>query len=193
MFVDLTIKDFLAKIASKDAVPGGESVSALNGIIATALTEMVANRTIGNKKYAEVEGQMKTIATEASIIRERLIRNSDAGNNVSSEAMISPDVAKEKVEASMRIAEEIASVMEAIVYVAHKGDRDVLSDLCVAMLSARSCVLGALLNVRIYLVSVADETFAGRMKEKAIHLASEAVRIENKLFDWIKAKDYQVR
>lgn len=56
---------------------GGGSISALNGAIATALTEMVANLTIGKKKYADVEGQMRTIATEAAIIRERLIRDID--------------------------------------------------------------------------------------------------------------------
>ena len=43
MLVDLTIKDFLAETASNAPVPGGGSISALNGAIATALTEMVAN------------------------------------------------------------------------------------------------------------------------------------------------------
>lgn len=77
MLVDLTIKEFLAETASNAPVPGGGSISALNGAIATALTEMVANLTIGKKKYADVEGQMKTIATEAALIRERLIRDID--------------------------------------------------------------------------------------------------------------------
>ena len=58
MLVDLTIKGFLAETAGSAPVPGGGSISALNGAIATALTEMVANLTIGKKKYADVEGQM---------------------------------------------------------------------------------------------------------------------------------------
>ena len=61
MLVDLTIKGFLAETASNAPVPGGGSISALNGAIATALTEMVANLTIGKKKYADVEGQMRTV------------------------------------------------------------------------------------------------------------------------------------
>ena len=72
MLADLTIKDFLAETAGSAPVPGGGSISALNGAIAAALTEMVAHLTVGKKKYAEVEGQMKTIATEAALIRERL-------------------------------------------------------------------------------------------------------------------------
>ena len=42
MLVDLTIKGFLAETAGSAPVPGGGSISALNGAIATALTEMVA-------------------------------------------------------------------------------------------------------------------------------------------------------
>ena len=55
MLADLTIKGFLAETAGNAPVPGGGSISALNGAIATALTEMVANLTIGKKKYAEVD------------------------------------------------------------------------------------------------------------------------------------------
>ena len=155
MLVDLTIKEFLAETASNAPAPGGGSISALNGAIATALTEMVANLTIGKKKYADVEGQMKTIATEAALV-------------------------------PMQVAEEIASVMETVIYVAHKGNRNAVTDACVAMMTARTCVLGALLNVRINLASIKDEAFVKQMKVKADHLESEAIRIETKLLDWVK-------
>ena len=56
---DLTVKGFLDKTASNEPVPGGGSISALNGAIASALAEMVANLTIGRKKYVEVEDIMK--------------------------------------------------------------------------------------------------------------------------------------
>ena len=38
MLADLTIKDFLAETAGSAPVPGGGSISALNGAIAAALT-----------------------------------------------------------------------------------------------------------------------------------------------------------
>ena len=47
MLADLTIKDFLAETAGSAPVPGGGSISALNGAIAAALTEMVAHLTVG--------------------------------------------------------------------------------------------------------------------------------------------------
>lgn len=206
MLVDLTIKGFLAETAGSAPVPGGGSISALNGAIATALTEMVANLTIGKKKYADVEGQMRTIATEAALIRERLIRDidrdSEAYDRVFDAFKLPKDTEEEKAERSrviqdatkeaamvpMQVAEEIASVMETIIYVAHKGNRNAVTDACVAMMAARTCVLGALLNVRINLTSIKDEVFVRRMSEKADYLESEAIRIEKKLLDWAKGQ-----
>ena len=171
MLVDLTIKGFLAETAGSAPVPGGGSISALNGAIATALTEMVANLTIGKKKYADVEGQMRTIATETE--EEKAERS-----------RVIQDATKQAAMVPMEVAEEIASVMETIIYVAHKGNRNAVTDACVAMMTARTCVLGALLNVRINLTSIKDEAFVKRMSEKADFLESEAIRIEKKLLDW---------
>lgn len=204
MLADLTIKAFLAETASNAPVPGGGSVSALNGAIATSLTEMVANLTIGKKKYAEVEGQMKTIAIEAAAIRERLVRDIDRDSeayNLVFAAFKLPketeeqlalrnqaiqEATKEAARVPMQVAEEVATVMETIIYVAHKGNRNAVTDACVAMMAARTCVLGALLNVRINLSSIQDEVFVRKMTAKADLLESEAVRIEKKLLDWVK-------
>lgn len=204
MLADLTIKGFLAETAGNAPVPGGGSISALNGAIATALTEMVANLTLGKKKYADVEGQMKVIATEASLIRDRLIRDIDRDSEAydrvfaayklpkdtdgekAERARVIQDSLKEAAKVPMNVAEEVASVMETIIYVAHKGNRNAVTDACVAMMAARTCVLGALLNVRINLASIEDEAFVKRMESKADFLESEAIRIEQKLLDWVK-------
>lgn len=204
MLADLTIKGFLAETAGSAPVPGGGSISALNGAIAAALTEMVAHLTVGKKKYAEVEGQMRTIATEAALIRERLTayidKDSEAYDRVfaafklpketeaeqAERSRVIQDATKEAALVPMQVAEEIGSVMESIIYVAHKGNRNAVTDACVAMMAARTCVLGALLNVRINLSSIHDEAFVKRMTEKADALEADAIRVEKKLLDWIK-------
>ena len=86
MLTELTVKDFLNKVAGSDPVPGGGSIAALNGALASALAAMVANLAIGKKKYAEVQEDMQAIAQEA----ERLMgdftadidRDSDAYDRV---------------------------------------------------------------------------------------------------------------
>lgn len=198
------MKGFLAETASNAPVPGGGSISALNGAIAAALTEMVARLTIGKKKYAEVEGQMQTIAVEAEMIRERLIRyideDSEAYEQVFAAFKLPKETDEEKAERNrviqeatkeaarvpMKVAEEIASVMESVIYVAHKGNRNAVTDACVAMMTARTCVLGALFNVRINLGSIQDADFVRRMTEKCDLLEAEAIRVEKKLLDWVK-------
>ena len=62
MLADLTVKDFLDKVACSDPVPGGGSIAALNGAIASALAAMVANLTIGKKGYELHEELMRHIS-----------------------------------------------------------------------------------------------------------------------------------
>ncbi len=204
MLADLTIKEFLARTAGSEPVPGGGSVSALSGAIATALTGMVAGLTVGKKKYEAVEGQMRTIAVEAAAIRERFVsyidKDSEAYDKVFSAFKLPKETDEEKAERSrviqeatkeatlvpMRVAEEMEAVMETIIYVARNGNQNAVTDACVAMMAARTCVLGAILNVRINLSSVKDEDFVERMQKKAGYLETDAVRLETELLDWVK-------
>ncbi|MEG1544573.1 MAG: cyclodeaminase/cyclohydrolase family protein [Tannerellaceae bacterium] len=204
MLVDLTIQAFLAETAGSAPVPGGGSISALCGAIAASLTEMVANLTIGKKKYIEVDGQMRVIAIEAAKVRQRLTacidKDSEAYDRVfaafklpketeeqqAERARVIEEATKEAARVPMQVAEEVLAVMETIIYVAHKGNQNAVTDACVAMMTARTCVLGALLNVRINLGSIQDEAFVLQMKEKADVMEEEVIRIEQKLLTWIK-------
>ena len=55
MLADLTVKDFLDKVAGNDPVPGGGSIAALGGALASALATMVTGLTIGKKGYEASE------------------------------------------------------------------------------------------------------------------------------------------
>lgn len=86
MLVDLTLKEFLNKVAGSDPVPGGGSIAALNGAIASALAAMVANLTIGKKGYEEHEELMQHIAgvalQEQNTFIEDIDRDSEAYDSV---------------------------------------------------------------------------------------------------------------
>jgi len=58
----LSVKEFIDKVTGNDPVPGGGSVSALNGSLAASLAAMVANLTVGRKKYAEVNDEMGALS-----------------------------------------------------------------------------------------------------------------------------------
>src|ERR1039457_2199515 len=67
-----TLSGFVAAVASNAPVPGGGSVAAHVGALGAALAEMVAGLTIGRKKYAAVEPEMKTLAEHAVTLGARL-------------------------------------------------------------------------------------------------------------------------
>ena len=185
MLVDLTIKGFLAETAGSAPVPGGGSISALNGAIAAALTEMVANLTIGKKKYADVEGQMRTIATEAAIIRERLIRDIDRDSEAYDRVFAAFKLPKETEEermartcamqeglkeaalVPMEVAETVASLFPTLETVVRKGNARAVTDGMVGTMLARTAVLGALFNVRVNLESIRDSDFTAALSARA--------------------------
>ena len=63
---------FLDVLASNAPTPGGGGAAALGGAIGMALSNMVGNLTVGKKKYAAVEDEVKALVEEGSRIIERL-------------------------------------------------------------------------------------------------------------------------
>lgn len=204
MLVELSVIEFLNKVGSKEPIPGGGSVAALNGGIASALTEMVANLTIGKKGYEDNQELMKHIAEIANRRRELFIadidRDADAYNKVFSCFKMPKDTEKQKTERSvaiqqatkaaatvpMEVARNAYELMEVIADVAHLGNQNAITDACVAMMAARSAVLGALMNVRINLGALKDKKFAREMAEEADKLEKMACDKERKVLEAVK-------
>lgn len=196
MLTDQTIKGFLAETAGEAPVPGGGSISALNGSIAAALTEMVANLTIGKKKYAEVEEEMKALACEAAKLREELVvdvdKDSEAYNRVFAAFKLPKETEEEKAfrseeiqkntkyaaEVPMEVARRASMLLPMIEAVIEKGNQNAITDGCVAMMCAKVAVVGALFNVRINLTSIKDSEFVARMTEEADRLEAEVIAKE---------------
>ena len=60
---DLSLNDFLARLASAAPTPGGGSVAALTGALAAGLGHMACALTVGKPKFADVEPQVRELAT----------------------------------------------------------------------------------------------------------------------------------
>lgn len=201
---DLTVKGLLDVTAGKDPVPGGGSISALSGSIAAALTEMVAGLTIGKKKYAEVEEQMKKLVERVQKIRQQLIldvdRDSEAYNVVFAAFQMPKETDEEKAARSaqiqeatkiaanvpMEVARRVYSLLSDIEEVVSNGNQNAVTDGCVAMMSARNAIIGALFNVRINLTSIKDEQFVADMTAEADRLEREVIEREAKVIEYTK-------
>ena len=203
MLVDLTVKDFLDKVAGSDPVPGGGSVAALNGAIASALAAMVASLTIGKKGYETHEELMRHIfdigVQSKNVFVEDIDRDSEAYDSVFACFKMPKASDEEKAARStaiqeatkfaalipMQVARNAYELMNIIMDVARLGNRNAVTDACVAMMAARSAVLGALMNVRINLASLKDKEFVSKLQNEADALEQHACEKEKELLDEI--------
>ncbi len=196
---DLTVKDFLNKVISNEPVPGGGSISALNAAIAASLTGMVANLTIGRKKYASVEDEMAEVVAQVTELQKRFIEDVDRDSEAYSKVMAAFKLPKETEEeiairkteiqeatkhaavVPLVVARDARRMMGLISEVAYKGNQNAFTDACVAMMCCRTAVVGAILNVRINLQSIEDENFVQELETEIQQLEQEAWEKENRL------------
>lgn len=201
MLVDLTVKAFLDKVAGSDPVPGGGSIAALNGAVASALAGMVAGLTVGKKGYEVCQEMMTHIQQLASEQQQHFVadidRDSEAYNRVfdcfklpkatdeekSARSVAIQAATRQAAEIPMEVARRAYELMRPIADVARLGNRNAVTDACVAMMAARSAVLGALMNVRINLGSLKDKAFAEQMQAEADALERKACAREKELLD----------
>jgi len=186
-----SMSGFVAAVASGAPVPGGGSVSALAGQLAAALAQMVAGLTVGRKKYAAVEGDMKELALQAVTLGNRLSalvqEDSDAYAVVSNAYKLPKETAEQTaardaaIQAALMGAAEVpletaracAAVAKLAVICANKGNTNAVSDAGVAALLAEAACRGAAYNVRINVSSMADKSAGAALAAEAAQLVRE--------------------
>ena len=188
MLADLTVKDFLDKVACSDPVPGGGSIAALNGALASSLSTMVARLTVGKKGYEVSEEVMQHAQTITLRLLDEfmaLIDKDSAAYNEVFACFKLPKTTDEEQAAlvPLEVARKALDMMSVIADVARLGNRNAVTDACVAMMSARTAVLGALLNVRINLGSLKDRDFVLQLQTEADAIEQTACQREKDLLD----------
>ena len=72
-FTEKTCEAFVAVLSSAAPVPGGGGAAALVGAVGTALGAMAGNLTVGRKKYAAVEEDIRAAVKRAEALQKRLL------------------------------------------------------------------------------------------------------------------------
>jgi len=196
MLVNKTVTGFVEITASNEPVPGGGSVSAFSASIAAALGEMVANLTIGRKKYVEVEEEMKEISEKLCKCKEVFLEYIDKDANSFDEVMQAFGMPKETdeekaartaaIQAGMKnaaavplaVAKGTVEMMPYIKIAVEKGNTNAVTDAAVAGMQARTAVLGALYNVKINLGSIKDADFVAKVSGEVAEIEKQAIAIE---------------
>ncbi|HUK62330.1 MAG TPA: glutamate formimidoyltransferase, partial [Dongiaceae bacterium] len=168
----VSLASFLDDISGPSPTPGGGTVAAFAGTLAAGLATMVANLTIGRKKYAGAEMAMRELKARAESLRGELLAlgRADAAafdqvlkagrmpqTTPAESAARGLAVDRANLEAArvpLRTAEACLEVARLALLAAKSGNANAITDAGVAGLLARAGGEGALLNVEINLKSL---------------------------------------
>ena len=171
----MKVKEFCDSVASKDPVPGGGAVGAVVAALGAALAEMVANLTIGKKKYQEWEAEMERVLEDMEKAREDLMdiahRDIKAFDSFMKALKLPKDTLEQKEERKRRmqeaiknaidvpyeLARKVRDIMKDVEIVTEFGNKNAVSDAVSASELCRASFEIARANVRINLKSIDDE------------------------------------
>ncbi|HEX9006763.1 MAG TPA: cyclodeaminase/cyclohydrolase family protein [Bacteroidota bacterium] len=192
-----TLSSFLDELASSSPAPGGGAVAALAGALGTALTVMVCNLTIGKKKYADVEEELKPVRSSAEELRamftqliERdtlafskvmeaygLPKDSDPQRALRTAAIT--EATKEAALVPLEVMKHCIDALALAQQVASKGNINSISDAGVSALMLHAACEGAALNVKINLAALSDSDFVGwKLDEVGSLLSTSRMMLE---------------
>ena len=188
----LAVDRFVDEVSTDSPAPGGGSVAALAGSLASALAAMVANLTVGKKGYEAVWDELAALAERAQAVKAQLVRAIDEDTEAFGGVLAAmrlpkgtPEQQAARDDAVERAYQDATRVplatarlcLEALALAAEaaaKGNASSASDAGVAALVARAGAEGAGLNVLTNLGSVRDERFKAECRREVAQLVADA-------------------
>ncbi|HJA72564.1 MAG TPA: cyclodeaminase/cyclohydrolase family protein [Candidatus Lachnoclostridium stercoravium] len=198
-----TIEEFLGELSSKAPVPGGGGASAIGGAIGNGLGQMVANLTIGKKKYAEYEEELKELLERMKELQRGFTDLADRDGEVFAplaaayrlpyETDLEKQYKDQVMEASllaaslipMQIMETCMEMLAILSVLAEKGSRMAISDVGVGVQFIRASLTGAAMNVFINTGSMKNRDEAERLNERAQLMIDRGTEAADEIYDKI--------
>lgn len=206
MMLEKKTTEFLEVLSSSSPVPGGGGASAAVGAFASALGMMVANLTVGKKKYADVEEEIKEIRDQLKEQLDSLIKLTDkdaeAFEPLSKAYGLPKETEEQKAEKErvmeealyeasvvpVEIMETIFKVMSLLEPLGEKGSRIAVSDVGVGILFAQAALEGASLNVFINTRLMKDRERAEELNKYAEKLIQKGRERQQRIYQSVLGK-----
>jgi methenyltetrahydrofolate cyclohydrolase len=186
---------FIARVAEAVPLPGGGSVAALTGALATALGEMMAGLTERREQFASVQVQVAGIhakLTDCRGILRALVQEDSAAYQSLLTAMRLPRETEEQravragaVEQALRVATETPlrtarAAFETLKYLEtliEVGNPNAGSDAAVGAQLAYAALKGAQYNILTNIRALKDESFANSCRSEISDLTGRGQEI----------------
>lgn len=188
-------KDFVEVLASKSPVPGGGGAAALGGSIGMALSNMVGNLTVGKKKYADVEDEVKDLLAKGSAVIDELNHLVDKDAEVFEPLSKAyglpketPEQIKFKEETMEKCSKDACGVPMEIMRKAYEGIKIhekmgqigtliAISDVGCGVAFLKAALISGQLNVIININSIKDQNFVEATKKEMNDLLEDGIKL----------------
>ena len=184
-YADSDIREYLEDAASDKPAPGGGSISALTGALASSMSEMAANFTVGKDRYADVEDRVRNCLRRLELSRGKLLtlmesdveaytavneaydmpRGTDEEKNHRRETI--QEALKEAMMVPFNVMQQCANVAEASAELVDIANRNLLTDVGVSAILAEAACSAARLNVDINIKYLKDQSLIDDVVPKA--------------------------
>lgn len=172
---DLSSRELVERLATRDPVPGGGSASALAGAVAAALVGMVVELTIGRPEAADHDALLTELRAASKRLRSELLdlAENDAAaydavvrarrmpretdDEIAARQAAMAEATREATRIPLATATAAVEVLDLAERIAPVGNRNAISDVGVGALLAAAAARGAGLNVRINLPYLGPE------------------------------------
>lgn len=170
MYIARPLKDYLDDLGKRTPAPGGGSVAALSAALGVGLLLMVANYTVGNKRYKDVEEEVAEAAVKIERFMAELKGLIDA--DIQAYERLSKGLKEKKKDSSAldvlykdaieppfqicKIANECMNLCNRICDI---GNTNLITDTAIAALMLESAFLSAKFNIYINLKYISDMNF----------------------------------
>jgi formiminotetrahydrofolate cyclodeaminase len=203
MFIEKSLRQYIADVASNEPTPGGGSVSALVGSLGGALTNMVSNLSVGKKAYEELSDEIKNEMAASNEEVEKIVEvlnnivdeDTKAFDKVMDAFKLPKETDEEKaartnaiqegykiaLEVPLRCAENCLRVLSLQNIFARYGNVNAITDIGVGTLLAYSGLEGALFNVTINLGSLKNEEYKKEITAKVDSILSEGKKLKEQI------------
>ena len=199
--IRMTAEGFARETASESPAPGGGSISAYMGALASALATMVANLSAHKRGWDDRWEEFSLVAEQGQALMQELLDLVDEDTAAFDRIMdcfsMPKNTEEEKAaraaaleEATLYAASVPLRTMEACLKalplareMAEKGNPASASDAGVAALAAFAGIRGAELNVRINASGLKDKTPALPLIERAAEIVREAAVLQGEVLE----------
>lgn len=192
-----SVMSFTCQLAAKSSVPGGGGASALAAAVGTALGSMVGEFTVGKKKYADVEEDIKELMKKADDIRFSLLKCIDddavAFEPLSKAYSIPKDdptrdevmekCLRDAAQVPLRILELACESVDLQRDFADKGSVIMISDAATGAAILEGAIKGAAVNVKINTKSMKDRAYADELDAKVNELVTAYTAKAREIYD----------